>query len=906
MNKRIIWLLVAFFILYFTLGSSSTFYTDYEWFNVNQGLHIFWVLFFTKFNVSVIFALVFIALFFLNFLLIRALGGKGRIFTSKILNRLQLPILGSPKRALFILLAIGVIITGILMGSAASAFWKEYLMFTNGVPFEGFPKDPIFNLDIGFYVFSLPFYRFLYGWLMSSLIIVTLFSITFHFLNGGIFFGNNRLELSLFSRAHISTLLALLVALYGIGYRLEAYELLFSKIGKFYGAGYTAVNANLLAYNVATILSFIAAALLFFNIFKRSFKLPIIVMAALLPAYILIGTIYPALQQRFIVDPNELEKEKPFIKHNIKYTRIGYDINRIKEIPFAATKNLTYRDIQNNRNVIENIRLWDWRPLKQTYRQLQELKPYYYFNDVDVDRYTVKGKKIAVNLSARELSIKNLSRNSQTWQNTHLIYTHGYGAVLSRVDKVTSEGQPEMLIYDIPPKKDIDIALDRPEIYYGEHNNGYIITNTDIKPGEFDYPSGDENKYTTYKGTGGTSLDSFFKRLLFAISFKDINLIISDTITSKSRMLYRRNIIDMLKTYTPFLDLDDDPYLVLSEGKMYWIVDAFTSTDQFPYSAPIMINRKKVNYIRNSVKIIIDAYNGKMNYYISDKRDPIIQAYAKMFPGIFKPLEEMPKDLQMHIRYPDTLFDVQSHILLRYHMQDPNVFYNNEDAWHFPRQIYESSEETVKSYYLVTNLPDEKKTEFINIIPFTPYKKNNMIAFLVAKCDMPSYGELKLYTLPKDKLTYGPLQIEARINQTPEISRQLTLWSQKGSSVIRGNMLAIPIEESILYIEPLYLKAESSEMPELRRVIVSFDDKIVMEKNLATAIEKIFYKGGYTAEDESRQTGTARERLKELAGRALNHYEMAETAMRRGDWKTYGDQLKQLKEILTIMRRVRD
>lgn len=362
----------------------------------------------------------------------------------------------------------------------------------------------------------------------------------------------------------------------------------------------------------------------------------------------------------------------------------------------------------------------------------------------------------------------------------------------------------------------------------------------------------------------------------------------------------------MVKTYTPFLEIDDDPYLVISEGKMYWMIDAFTSTAQFPYSTPIQISKKRVNYIRNSVKIVIDAYSGKMDYYITDKKDPIIRTYARMFPGIFKELDKMPKDLQSHIRYPDTLFSVQSHMLLRYHMTDPNVFYNNEDAWHFPRQIYENSEETVQSYYLVTSLPDEKESEFILIMPFTPYKKNNMIAFMVAKCDMPNYGELKLYTLPKDKLSYGPLQIEARIDQTPEISKQLTLWSQKGSSVIRGNMLVIPIEESILYIEPLYLKAETSEMPELKRVIVSFADKIVMEKDLASAIEKIFYKGDYTLAEEKEQKGNYRERLNNLAGKALSHYNRAEQAMRGGKWKEYGDELKQLKEILTIMKQIKE
>ncbi len=907
MNKRIIWILVIFAILYMIISLVSNFFIDYEWFRINDGLSIFWVLFFTKFNVHAFFGVIFVALFFFNFLLIRLLGGKGRIFTHNILSKLHIPILGSPKRALFIILTAGVIVVGFMMGGAASAFWKEYLLYTNAVPFEGFPPDPIFNLDIGFYVFSLPFYQFLYGWLMSAFIIIALFSLAFHVLNGGILFSEGKIEFSLFSRAHISTLLAIIVLIYGVGYRLSAYELLFSKIGKFYGAGYTAVHANLLAYNVAMVISFIAAGLFLFNIFKRSFKLPIFVLIALIPAYFILGTIFPSLQQRFVVEPNELDKEKPYILNNIKYTRIAYGIDKVKEIPFANDKTLTARDIARNRTTIENVRLWDWRPLKQTYRQLQELKPYYFFNDVDVDRYMIDGKKIAVNLSARELSIDQLGRNSQTWQNKHLIYTHGYGMVLSRVDKITSEGLPEMLIYDIPPKSLIDdIQVDRPEVYYGEHKNEYVITNTTIKPGEFDYPAGNENKYTRYEGTGGSQLDSFLKRVIFASAFKDVNIFISGSINDKSRLLFRRNIVQMVTTFTPFLEFDSDPYLVLSEGKMYWIIDAYTTTDQFPYSTPISMGGRKLNYIRNSIKVVIDAYNGNMSYYISDQQDPVIKTYSRIFPGIFKDMESMPEDLKNHIRYPESIFNVQAQMLLRYHMQDPNVFYNNEDLWEVPNQIYESTEVPVHSYYFVTGLPDEEGADFILILPFTPYKKNNMIAFLVAKCDTHDYGTLKLYTLPKEKLSYGPLQIEARIDQDAEISKQLTLWSQKGSGVIRGNMLAIPIEESILYIEPLYLKAESSEMPELNRVIVSFADKIGMETDLASARERLFYGGGTFIDESSYATEEPLgARIKNLANKAYNHYNRAQQSIRAGNWEEFGRELDNLKQVLEVMKNLK-
>ncbi|MFC1670021.1 UPF0182 family protein [Spirochaetota bacterium] len=902
MNRKFVWILGIFIFLYFIIGYIANFYIDYEWFNINKTLQVFWVLFLTKFNVQLIFSIIFIILFSLNFLLIRILGGKGRIFTTNILDRLKIPVLGSPRKALFIILVIFVIVIGFIMGGAASSYWKEYLLYKNSVPFAGFPKDPIFNIDIGFYVFSLPFYQFLYGWLMSSLFMITLFSVFFHMINRGIFASKGKLELSLFARAHISTLLASIVALYGIGYRIKAYELLYSKIGKFYGAGYTAINANLVAYNVAMVISLIAAALFLFNIFKRSFKLPLFVLAALLPVYFILGVIYPSVQQRFIVEPNEFDKEKKYIEYNIKYTRKAYDIDRAKEYKFKNKKNLSIRDIKKNKIVLENIRIWDWKPLKQTYKQLQELKPYYTFNDVDVDRYILNKKKIAVNLSARELSINKLSKKSQTWVNKHLFYTHGYGLTLSRVDKKTSEGQPVMLIYDIPPKSDINIEINRPEIYYGEHDNPYVITNTATE--EFDYPFGDDNKFTKYKGTGGTKLNSLFKRLLFAAAFKDINILISRNMNKDSRLLYRRNIMEIVYNLTPFLDFDNDPYLVISEGKLYWIIDAYTSTNHFPYSTPKKIGRKMINYIRNPVKVIIDAYNGKVDYYLSDTKDPIIKTYSKIFPGFFKSMDKMPEDLKKHIRYPEGIFTIQAHMLLTYHMTNPNVFYNNEDAWHIPSQKYEGETVKVRSYYLVTKLPNEKNSEFILIMPFTPYRKDNMLAFMIAKCDMPNYGEINIYSLPKEKLSYGPMQIEARIDQNPEISKQLTLWGQKGSSVIRGNMLVIPIEESLLFIEPLYLKAESSEMPELKRVIVSFNDKIVMEKDLNTAISKIFFEGELF-DDEPEVIGSFKQKIKQLSNKAFTHFTRAQGYMRSGKWSKYGEELKKLKDALTALKSIK-
>ncbi len=900
MNRKILWGMTIFIVLYFLTQITSHYFIDYEWFTMQGHRNIFWTLFMTKFTVQGMFSLVFIGLFFINVLILRLLAGKGRIFTRNILDRLRIPLLGTPRRALYIIITAVVIVIGFFMGLAASAYWKEYLMYANALPFDGFPRDPVFNKDAGFYIFTLPFLQFSLQWLLTSIVLIAIFSFLFHVLNRGIFFQNGRIEMSLFARAHLSSLAAAIVCIFGFGYRIAAYNLLNAHTGKFYGAGYTATHAQLFAYNVCMLLSLAAAALFIFNIFKRSFKLPVIVLLTLIPAYILLGAIFPSIQQRFIVVPDELAKEAPYIQRNIQFTRRAYNLDRISERPFLNNQNLTYRDMLKNKGTLENVRLWDWSPLQQTYRQLQELKPYYNFHDVDVDRYMLNNSKVAVNLAARELFVDRLSGQSQTWINRHLVYTHGYGTVISRVDRITSEGLPDLLMYDIPPKSKTPIQLGRPEIYYGEHNNPFVITGTSITPGEFDYPYGDTNMYSKYEGTGGSKLDSFFKRLLFSVAFNDINILISGTITKDSRILYRRNILEIAKNLTPFLMFDNDPYPVISGDKIYWILDAYTVANRFPYSTPIKTSSGTINYIRNSVKVVIDAYNGSVAYYIADESDPVIQVYARIFGGLFKNIREMPDDLLRHIRYPEDMFTIQSHILLRYHMTNVNVFYNNEDVWAFPRQIYESSEELMESYYTVSTLPGERESEFILMIPFTPLKKDNMIAFLAAKCDPPHYGELRLYTLPKEKLNYGPMQIEARINQDTEISKQLTLWNQKGSRVIRGNMMIIPIEESLLFVEPLYLKAETSEMPELKRVIISFADRIAMEENLAASLERIFYGGDFSA-----STGGALEagsRLREYAQKAYMHYLQAEKYQREGDWAKYGEELKRLRETLSIMK----
>ncbi|MCX7678370.1 MAG: UPF0182 family protein [Spirochaetes bacterium] len=901
--KRIIGIFLFVVVVYYSVRSIAEFYVEFKWFESYNQLKLFWTLFYGKFFVGLLFFFIFIGLFVFNFVLLRITGGSGRIFSTNILNKIRIPLFKTPRRALFVIfviIAIGVVLVGFFMAMVASSYWQEFLLYLYSSPFEHFPADPVFNNDISFYVFSLPFYSFAYHWIFGALVILLVFSTLYHLFNESIF-SKTLFEISPFARAHLSILAALLVFVYGIGYRLSAYELLFNERVRFFGAGYADIHAKLFGYNICMVLTIVAAGLLLFNIVKKSLKLPLIVLIALIPANLLFGTVYPFLLQRFVVEPNELERETPYISHNIRFTRLAFGLDKIEEREFLNDGKLTYRDILNNKDTLENIRLWDWRPLKSSYKQLQLLKPYYYFHDVDVDRYVINGRKIAVNLSARELISDKLGQQSKSWQNQHLIYTHGYGLVMSRVDKVTVEGMPEFLVYDIPPKTTINLKIERPEIYYGEYDKPYVIVKTNISPGEFDYPYGAENKYTRYEGKGGVQLGSFISKVLFAVAFGDINILISKSITPESRILYNRNIIKIVSTLTPFLGFDDDPYLVVINGKLYWFIDAYTYSNRFPYSTQVrLVDGKKINYIRNSIKIIIDAYEGTAQYYLCDPSDPIAKTYLRMFPELLRPFEEMPNDFKQHIRYPEDLFNIQSMVLLRYHMTNVNVFYNNEDMWAFAKQIYEDQEELVHSYYFITRLPGEDRSEFLLTIPFTPLRRDNMIAFLVAKCDLPQYGKMILYSLPKDKLNYGPMQIEARINQDPEISKLLTLWSQRGSSVIRGNMLVIPIEKSILMIEPLYLKAENSEMPELRRVFVSFTDKVVMEENLDHALETLFSGKRF---GKGHIEGLERnESIVQLAKRAYYHFLQAEKSQKDGNWAKYGEELKNLKEILEIIK----
>ncbi|MGB7567840.1 MAG: UPF0182 family protein, partial [Chitinivibrionales bacterium] len=584
----------------------------------------------------------------------------------------------------------------------------------------------------------------------------------------------------------------------------------------------------------------------------------------------------------------------PYIKWSIANTRAAYNLDRIEARHFTPSDNLTKDLLKRNDLTVKNIRLWDQAPLLTTFSQLQEIRTYYEFLDVDNDRYPINGETRQVMFSPRELVPANLPGHG--WINEHLSYTHGFGLCMGPVNSITPEGLPDLFIKNIPPESNIGITVTRPEIYYGESPAGYVIVKTASK--EFDYPSGNDNVYTSYQGSGGVPIGGFLKKLLFVARFKELKILLSTDISSRSKILYNRQIMARVNTAIPFLNYDSDPYMVITQaGKLMWIIDGYTTTDAYPYSAQVS---ELGNYIRNSVKVVVDAYNGGISLYIADPADPIISTYARVFPGVFKPLSEMPADLRSHIRYPQTMFTIQAKVYALYHMTDPQVFYNKEDMWKIPESFSEGATGSMVPYYTIMKLAEVGKAEeFILMVPFTPAKKENMIAWLAARCDEPNYGKLLVFDFPKQNLVYGPQQIESRINQDPDISKALTLWNQGGSRVIWGSLLVIPIEQSLIYVQPLYIAAQSGGVPELKRVIVAYGNSIVMEENLEKSLNSIFGRSFEPLKEANVQDNAAAQTdIKGLIAEAGRQFDNAQQELRRGNWAGYGSAMQKVEQII--------
>jgi len=869
-------------------------YTDYLWFLSVDYQDVFTRILFWKIGLIVVATLVFLVFFIVNL-----------IIASKRAKKTHTDMGNAVKTAVFV-----AIIISIVVGFRFRNSWMTVLQYMNQVNFS--IVDPLFGKDIAFYVFSMPLLLTLFSFFLAAVVITFIALLIMYFISGHIsakgITGMGKMDdLQQFdmpqfgvdnkAKQHLAVLGLLFFLVLGFRYYLGRYMVLFSSRGIIFGAGYTDVHVDL------PVLSFLAFVCVLIGIFI--FLWPMVlkkknILVGLFVVFIgvaFIGqVVIPGIIQSLIVSPNEVKLETPYIENNLEFTRKAYGLDKIEELDFDPQTNLTKKVLDRNQQTMKNIRLWDEGPLKQTYKQLQEMRLYYEFMEGDIDRYHLNGDYVQVMLSPRELSQPQLPSNAKTWVNLHLVYTHGYGLALSPVRVFTKEGLPDFYIKDIPPKSDHpEFKIDQPEIYYGEEANDFIITNTGLE--EFDYPKGDKNIYTKYQGNGGIYVDGFFRKLLMALRFSDIKILLSQYLTLGSKIHFNREVRQRITTIAPFLFYDSDPYMVIAEGRLFWIVDAYTISDKYPYSDPI---DRKVNYIRNSVKVVVDAYNGDVHYFIIDHDDPIIKTYERIFPKLFRDFQDMPSSLKKHIRYPYDLFVIQVKQYEDYHMKDPVVFYNKEDKWDTPKEIYGQGQQIrMRPYYIIMKLPHEAEEEFILLTPFTPHKKDNMIAWLAARSDK-EYGKLLLYKFPKERLIYGPMQIEARIDQHSEISQQLTLWAQKGSNVIRGNLIVIPIDDSLLYVEPLYIIAERGELPELKRVIMSYESKIVMEKDISTALEKLFGKAPIVEEPGKETEGIIQGTIdiSELADNALIYYESIEASMRDGDWSGIGSNLDKLKEVV--------
>ena len=873
-------------------------WTEWLWFSSLEFSSVYSTILVTKVATFFIAAFVFLSLFIGNILLARRLGPKADI------PFLPTEGLKNLRRVTILVIVLGAILLCVIFGSVAQGHWETVLKFQDGQSFG--IADPIFDKDVSFYIFSLPFQRFVQGWLLGALIVTLILTLVFYAFN----YSLRRLSFA-FSRgakAHLSVLVAGILGIYAWRYFLDMYALVYSERGVVFGASYTDVHAQLIALRILMAVAIVCALAVLGNIFRRGIRLPVYAIGLWIVAIIVVSAIYPAVVQRFQVNPSELARETEYIEYNIDFTREAFALDRIEEQQFPAEEELIPEDISANPATISNIRLWDNRPLKDTYYQKQALRPYYDFFDIDIDRYTMDDQYRQVMLGPREFYQENLDPKAKTWVNERLVYTHGYGVALSPVTEVTEEGAPILYVKDIPPVSDFErLQIERPEIYYGEKTNDYVVVNTNTE--EFDYPMGAQNIYTEYAGEAGVPLASFFRRAAYAWQLGDFNILISGEINSESRVLYYRNIQERVKHIAPFLQIDDDPYLVITEeGRLIWIQDAYTWSDKYPYSKPLADG---TNYIRNSVKAVVDTYDGSVTLYVVEPGDPIIQTYQNIFPALFTSAEEMPEDIRAHLRYPQDMFMIQAQMYQRYHMQDVKVFYGKEDLWAIPEEIYRGTAQRLEPYYIIMRLPSVEQEEFLLMLPFTPENKKNTIAWLTARSDGDNYGTLLAYYLPKDKLIYGPMQVENRIEQDTTITEQFALWGRGGSTVIRGNLLMIPIEDSFLYVEPVFLQGAAGGVPELKRVIVATGDRIAMEQTLGEALAAIFGAGPTPTPTPTPAPGPTPTPtptptpgpsptpappgdIAELVQSIQDHLDRMQEFAGAGDWTAYGEEMDAL------------
>ena len=872
------------------------FATDFLWYDEVGYQSVFLTFTFAKFAVGFV---VFLLVFLLSYVTLH--------FTTKYEPKVQVEddtVVNVPEKkgGKRILALVPSLVLGLMAGYlSATALWQDILLFINQT--KAGVIDPVFGRDISFYFFNLSLFETVYALAFLFLAVIFLFNLLMTIYLQGF----SKHSFKLMGKRIIYFAVAFVLLLIG-GFQLEAANLLYAQDGAVFGAGYTDLHITLPMYHIASLACVLTAICLLVALKKKNAKIAAI-GPVVLAVVLLVGGLAATGVQNFIVQPAEIAKEQPYITNNIQMTNKAYGLEHIKEVEFSGSGTLTATDLQEEMDTIKNIRLIDYRPTSTVYNQLQSMRLYYKFVDVDIDRYDINGSQQQVYLSARELDQSSLDSSAQTWVNKYLKYTHGYGAVVSPVNQVTSQGQPEMWVENIPPNSEVpELEISRPEIYYGQLTNDYVIVNT--KEPEFDYPIGDSNAQSQYEGDAGIPMN-FMNKSLFAMDRANYKILFSNLITSDSKILLNRNILERAEKIAPFLTFDSNPYLVIHDGGLVWGIDAYTSTDKYPYAAKVT-NRESIfygeNYIRNSVKVTVNAYNGETNFYIADDTDPLVQSYAKVFPGLFKQLDEMPENLQEHLKYSPTLFEVQTQIYQQYHMKNPTVFYNKEDVWSIANEIYGSETQQMEPYYVNMRLPGSNELEYLLMRPFTPTQKQNMVAWLAARNDDEHYGELVLFKFPKQSTVYGPMQVEARISNDSEISQNLNLWDQQGSSVIRSNLLVVPIKESLLYIEPIYLTMNNeNSLPEVVRIVVSYKDQIVMEKTLDDALSKLFGTDFRTegvtesTPDEENDTPSSSTVMgyDEVVEQIKAAYQNAKTSAQNGNWADYGHYLEQLEKAIS-------
>ena len=899
-------LILALVLLVFAVPATAEFYTDWLWFKEVGYEQVFFRSLTAQSLITAAVALIAFVLLGGN-LLVAMKALRPRPFMIATPQGPQtITIDPSSMRPLAL---VGAAAVSLFIGLFAGGQWETWLYYLHATPFGR--VDPVLGRDIGFFVFSLPLLDHLQGLLFFILFLMVAVAVAAYLLGGEVAFEPvGGLQISRAAMRHVGLLAAAFLLVLGFGAWLQIPHLLTSHSGVVSGASYVDVHARMPALRVLMVAAMVGAAL---AIWAALTARRIGRLAAAAGLYVIVslgGSAYAAIIQRFVVAPNEQVRETPFIVHNITATREAFGLDKVQERALSGEARLTRADLERNAATIENVPLWNERPLLDTFSQLQEIRTYYDFVAVDNDRYTIDGKYRQIMLSARELNSRSLP--SRTWINERLTFTHGYGLTLGPVNEVTPEGLPVLFIRDLPPVSTHDLAVTQPAIYYGELSNDHVFVNTRTE--EFDYPRGEDNVFAVYKGEGGVALSNAFRRLMFAIRFRSTDTFFAPNLTYQSRVMMYRRIADRVQRIAPFLRYDPDPYLTITDGRLVWMQDVYTTSTRYPYST----SAAGVNYIRNSVKATIDAYHGRTTFHVVDPSDPIAQTIGKIFPGLLQPLDAMPEDLRMRLRYPQQIFALQASMFATYHMLNPAVFYNREDQWEVPEFDVGGQKHSMEPYYTIMKLPGEKGAEYIQMLPYTPSGKDNLAAWMVARSDGANYGKLAVFQFPKQTVIFGPKQIAARISQDQAIAPQITLWNQQGSEVIQGTLLVIPIEESLIYIRPLYLKAQGGSIPELKRVIVAYQNQIVMEETLDAALERIFPGGGDRARAEQAiEAGTPAEPgapgapppppggedVTTLAAQARAHYQRALQAQREGNWALYGEEIRKLGDVLERMKR---